>query len=142
MPLLLENFFSYEFYELPELTLGYLAHIPDLLGPQHIFQICFLSKFLHVCQRKFNLYAFHLFTFTLKLIKILLCESFLNSKRNYKAPKVPRRYTTEIKIFSLLYVPFKILMCILSNQNNKQIAFPFLSLLEFSVFWLILIVNK
>ena len=54
------------------------------------------SKLSHMGQRKCNPYAFYLFTFTLKVIKMLLYKNVLNSKRIYRAPNIPRKHSMEL----------------------------------------------
>jgi hypothetical protein len=54
-----------------------------LLSPEPVCQTCFFSKFSHVSQRKFNPYAFHLFTLTVSVIKTLLGKSSFNYQKLY-----------------------------------------------------------
>lgn len=63
------------FFEFHELLWDSLLITFLLLRPQDMCQTGFLSSFC-VCHRKFNPYVLYLFTFTLKLIKTLLCKSF------------------------------------------------------------------
>ena len=95
--LFIRKSFSYELCEFCLLrwnifTIALVCWV-QIICVKHVF-----SQNLHcVCQIKFYPYAFYLFTLIPKVIKMLLCKRFLNSKRHYRVQKSQENTLLKLK---------------------------------------------